>query len=107
MEEGIKSLVGGEMRRNGNHQFRVDDGKSREGQRTAEADFFLHFLVGDDTPRIGFRSGTGCGRDGNYWQSFGDGTSFSGTCRNVIPVIAFVASHDGNGLGRVDAAASS
>ena len=106
MEEGIKSLISCKMRRDGNHQFRIDNRKYRESQCASEADFFFCFFIGHHAPRVSFRTCSCSGRNSNYGQCLGYRTSFTAACRDVIPVISVVAGHDGNGFRRVNAASA-
>ena len=106
MEEGIKSLISGKMRRNGNHQFRINNRKYREGQCASEADFLFCFFIGNHAPWVCFRTCSCSAGNGNHGQCLGYRTSFSAACRDVIPVISVVAGHNGNGFRRVNATSS-
>ena len=106
MEEGIKSLISCKMRRDGNHQFRIDNRKYRESQCASEADFSfasslvitLHGSASVPVPAV-----VGIAITGNALVT---GRPLPLPAGDVIPVISVVAGHDGNGFRRVNAASS-
>ena len=99
MEESIEALIGGQVWRDGNHQFRINDGKGWESARASEANFFLTFFIGNYRPRVGFRSGSGCCRYGYDGKYFLDRASLAGSSLDIVPVVTVVARHYGDGFG--------
>ena len=107
VEEGVKALVGGELGGHGEHKVRVHDGQDGEGVLVAAAHLFAGGLVGDDGPGVQLGAGAGGGGDGHD----GQGLVFhllaaAGAAVDVVPIVALVGGHHGDGLGRVDAAAA-
>ena len=107
VEEGVKALIGRQVGRDALHQIRVDNGKGRVGHIAAEADFLPRLLLGDNRPGVGLGAGAGGGGDGYDGQGMlFQGLVFAAAPVDVVPVVAVVDSHDGDGLGRVDAGAA-
>ena len=106
VEEGVEALVGGELRRDGHHQFGVDDGDGGIGERTAEAYLLVHLFVGYHGPGVGFGAGACGGGDGYDGQRAFHRTALAASGGDVVPIVALVAGHDGDGFGRVNRAAS-
>ena len=107
MEEGVEALVGGELGGHGQHQIRVHDGQNREGVLVAAAHLLVGLVVGDDGPGVQLGAGAGGGGNGHD----GQGLVFhplaaAGAAVDVVPVVALVGGHHGDGLGRVNAAAA-
>lgn len=69
VEQSVEPLEGRQVRRNGEHQFRVHDGKDREQVRMDEAGFFMGFPVGHHGARIRLRPGAR--RRGNGYERKG------------------------------------
>ena len=107
VEEGVKPLVSGKLGGHGEHKVRVHDGEDREGVLVAAAHLLLGFLVGHHGPGIQLRPGAGGGGNGHNGQGLVLHLfAAAGAAVHVVPVIALIGGHHGNGLGRVDAAAA-
>ncbi|MPN32521.1 hypothetical protein SDC9_180000 [bioreactor metagenome] len=105
MEEGVKSLERGQLRRNGQHQLRVHDRNFRKSVFVAEPDFLL--AVGDHGPRVGFRSGSRGGGDrDDRKRQVRNGLRLSAAAGDIVPVVARIGRHDRDCLGSVDRAAA-
>lgn len=88
-------------------KVRVHDGEDGEGVLVAAAHLLLGFLVGHHGPGIQLRPGAGGGGNGHNGQGLVLHLfAAAGAAVHVVPVIALIGGHHGNGLGRVNAAAA-
>lgn len=99
-------MVGREAGRDADHQLRIDDGDGGKGEGTAKADLLVSRLVGDHGPGVGLRTRAGRGGDGNDGQCLLYRLALARAAYDVVPVVAGVACHDGDALGRVDGASA-
>ena len=107
VEQRVKALIGGQVRRDGQHHFRVHHGEHGEGFRAAEADLLVGVLFGDDGPRVGFRARARRGRNRHDGQgAVHQRLPLAGAAGDVIPVVAGVFGHDRNAFRGVDGAAA-
>ena len=107
MEEGVKPLEGGELGGDGQHEVRVHDGQDGEGGLVAAAHLLVGGLVGDHGPGVHLRAGAGGGGNGHNGQGLVlHLLAAAGAAVDIIPEVALVGGHHGDGFGRVDAAAA-
>ena len=107
VEECVEALVSGELGGHGQHEVGVHDGQNGEGVLVAAAHLLLGLLVGHDGPGVQLGAGAGGGGDGDDGQGLIlHALAAAGAAVDIIPIVALVGDHHGDGLGCVDAAAA-
>ena len=107
VEERVKTLVGGELRRYGDHQLRVDDSQYGEERIIEDCALFVHLLVRDDAARVRLGTGAGGRRDGHDRQRpVHKRTAQTAAGVDIIPEVALVHRHRGDTLRGVHRAAA-
>ena len=108
VEQCVKALKCGKFRRNRGHQLRINNGSLGEQTRvTAQSDFLVCFLVGNDAECIHFTAGSRCCGNRNHRKRiFTDSLALAGSAIYIIPQVALIGCHDGDCLGCVNHAAA-
>ena len=107
MKQRVKALIGGQTRRNRGHQFGIDNRENGECLVVAAADLFICLCFCDNGPWIclGTRTGRRCNRDDRQ-GIVRHRQALAAAAVYIIPVVAAVGGHNGNGLGGIDCAAA-
>ncbi len=107
MEQHVKPLIGGKRRGHAAHQLRIHDAANGEAPRRATGDLFVPLGIRDHAARVHLRAGAGRGGDRDQGKRPKLRLHPSaGPIPHIIPQVAVVHGHQGDGLGGVDGAAA-
>ena len=103
VEQCIETLIGSIFCGDGAHQFRIDDCQYGIEFGTAETDFLVGGVVGDDAPAVDFRPcARSCGNCHDRQSRLLQRQTFARASVNVVPQIAWIGCHCSYGYRRIE-----